>query len=157
MKYYSLCMLLMSDFAKPCYGTAVPPMEVLGITWSLLGVPKLRCASCLQCRCSVIARVCQDAADQVLLKGFQNGSDKIFHMACKSVLEHGHPQIVYATRFAAQLVLYKLGEAARRKQLAWFHSAAGHEHWQVARGYWFECMAHPSLVYWWTFSIQVAG
>ena len=124
-----------------------------------------RCWVCLNsdahpaCNADVqfIARVCQDAADQVLLKGFQNGSDKIFHMACKSVLEHGHPQIVYATRFAAQLVLYKLGEAARRKQLAWFHSAAGHEHWQVARGYWFECMAHPSLVYWWTFSIQVAG
>lgn len=59
-------------------------------------------------------------------------------MSCHGLLERGHPSIVFATQFAAQLVFYKLGEVARYRQLAWFHGAAGHAHWQGARGYWFE-------------------
>ena len=66
-------------------------------------------------------------------------------MSCHGLLERGHPSIVFATQFAAQLVLYKLGEVARYRQLAWFHGAAGHAHWQGARGYWFESLAHQVL------------
>ena len=44
-----------------------------------------------------IAQDLGDAADQILLTGFHDGSDKILHMACQDLLEHGHPQIVYAT------------------------------------------------------------
>ncbi|DBA80026.1 TPA: hypothetical protein ACH3X2_007524 [Trebouxia sp. C0005] len=61
------------------------------------------------------------------------------------MLERGHPTIVFATQFAAQLVCYKLGGVARYRQLAWFHGAAGHAHWQGARGYWFESLAHQVL------------
>lgn len=85
------------------------------------------------------------ASNQILATGYHDSSDKIFHMSCHGVLVYGHPQVVYATKFAAQLVFYKLGEAARRQQLAWFHSASDHTHWQVARGYWFESMAHQVL------------
>ncbi|KAL3160457.1 hypothetical protein ABBQ32_010775 [Trebouxia sp. C0010 RCD-2024] len=87
----------------------------------------------------------QDASNQILATGYHESSDKIFHMSCHGVLLYGFPQVVYATKFAAQLVFYKLGEAARRQQLAWFHSASDHTHWQVARGYWFESMAHQVL------------
>ena len=87
----------------------------------------------------------QDASIQILDTGYHDSSDKIFHMACDGVLEYSHPKIVYASRFAAQLVFYKLGEAAQQQQLAWFQSAAEHTHWQVARGYWFESMAHKVL------------
>ena len=63
-------------------------------------------------------------------------------MSCHGLLERKHPSIVFATQFAAQLVFYKLGEVARYRQLAWFHGAAGHAHWQGARGYGFESLAH---------------
>lgn len=66
-------------------------------------------------------------------------------MSCHGLLERGHPSIVFATQFAAQLVFYKLGGVARYRQLAWFHGAAGHAHWQGARGYWFESLAHQVL------------
>ena len=39
----------------------------------------------------------------------------------------------------------KLGEVAWYRQLAWFHSAAGHAHWQGASGHWFESLAHQVL------------
>lgn len=87
----------------------------------------------------------QDAVDQSLATGFHDGIDKILHMACHNLHEYGAPQIVYATRFAAQLVLHKLGEAARQRRLSYLHSAAGHAHSQVARGYWFEKTAHQAL------------
>ncbi len=87
----------------------------------------------------------QDASLRILETGYHDSSDKIFHMACDDVLEQAHPNIKYASKFAAQLVFYKLGEAARQQQLAWFESAAEHTHRQVARGYWFECMAHKVL------------
>ena len=51
-------------------------------------------------------------------------------------------------QFAAQLVFYKLGEVARYRQLAWFRGAAGHAHWQGARGYWFERLAHQVFGKW---------
>ena len=60
----------------------------------------------------------QDASNQILANGYHESSDKIFHMSCDGVLDHGYTQIVYATKFAAQLVFYKLGEAARQQQLA---------------------------------------
>ncbi|DBB00231.1 TPA: hypothetical protein ACH3X1_014060 [Trebouxia sp. C0004] len=87
----------------------------------------------------------QDTVNQILTVGYHNGSDSLFHMSCHGLLERGHPSIVFATQFAAQLVLYKLGEVARYRQLAWFHGAAGHAHWQGARGYWFESLAHQVL------------
>jgi len=93
----------------------------------------------------MILQALQDASNQILATGYHDSSDKIFHMTCDGVLEYGHPQVVYATKFAAQLVFYKLGEAARRQQLAWFRSASDHAHWQVARGYWFESMTHQVL------------
>ena len=65
----------------------------------------------------MILQALQDASNQILATGYHDSSDKIFHMSCHGVLEYGHPQVVYATRFAAQLVSYKLGEAARRQQL----------------------------------------
>ncbi|DBB14525.1 TPA: hypothetical protein ACH3X3_004805 [Trebouxia sp. C0006] len=87
----------------------------------------------------------QDTVNQILTVGYHNGSDSLFHMSCHGLLERGHPSIVFATQFAAHLVLYKLGEVARYRQLAWFHGAAGHAHWQGARGYWFESLAHQVL------------
>lgn len=93
----------------------------------------------------LLLQALQDASNQILATGYRESSDKIFHMSCHGVLVYGFPQVVYATKFAAQLVFYKLGEAARRQQLAWFHSASDHTHWQVARGYWFESMAHQVL------------
>lgn len=93
----------------------------------------------------MILQALQDASNQILATGYHASSDKIFHMSCHGVLVYGYPQVVYATKFAAQLVFYKPGEAARRQQLAWFHSASDHTHWQVARGYWFESMAHQVL------------
>ena len=87
----------------------------------------------------------QDTVNQILTVGYHNGIDSLFHMSCHGLLERGHPSIVFATQFAAQLVLYKLGEVARYRQLAWFHGAAGHAHWQGARGYWFESLAHQVL------------
>ena len=87
----------------------------------------------------------QDTVNQILTVGYHNGSDSLFHMSCHGLLEHGHPDIVFATQFAAQLVFYKLGEVARYRQLAWFHGAASHAHWQGARGYWFERLAHQVL------------
>ncbi|DBA75751.1 TPA: hypothetical protein ACH3X1_010162 [Trebouxia sp. C0004] len=93
----------------------------------------------------MILQALQDTSNQILATGYHESSDKIFHMTCHGVLVYGYPQVVYATKFAAQLVFYKLGEAARRQQLAWFHSASDHTHWQVARGYWFESMAHQVL------------
>ena len=59
----------------------------------------------------------QDASIQILDTGYDDSSDKIFHMACDGVLEYSYPKIVYASRFAAQLVFYKLGEAAQQQQL----------------------------------------
>ncbi|KAL3159354.1 hypothetical protein ABBQ32_14138 [Trebouxia sp. C0010 RCD-2024] len=99
----------------------------------------------------------QDASNQILATGYHESSDKIFHMSCHGVLLYGFPQVVYATQFAAQLVFYKLGEAARRQQLAWFHSASDHTHWQVARGYWFESMAHQVLSNGGDFSFRLLG
>ena len=58
------------------------------------------------------------------------------------LLERGHPSIVFATQFAAQLLFYKLGEVTRYRQLAWLHGAASHE---GARGHWFERLAHQLL------------
>ena len=87
----------------------------------------------------------QNASNQILATGYHASSDKIFHMSCHGVLENGYPQIVYATQLAAQLVFYKLGEAARRQKLAWFHSGSHRTHWQVARGYWFKSMAYQAL------------
>ncbi|DBA81807.1 TPA: hypothetical protein ACH3X1_007534 [Trebouxia sp. C0004] len=48
-------------------------------------------------------------------------------------------------QFAAQLVFYKLGEAAQRQQPAWYQNASDHAHWQVARGYRFESVTHQVL------------
>ncbi|DBA86734.1 TPA: hypothetical protein ACH3X2_005425 [Trebouxia sp. C0005] len=87
----------------------------------------------------------QDTVQQILTVGYHNGSDSLFHMSCHGMLERGHPTIVFATQFAAQLVCYKLGGVARYRQLAWFHGAAGHAHWHGARGYWFESLAHQVL------------
>ena len=97
------------------------------------------------------------ASNQILATGYHESSDKIFHMSCPGVLAHGYPQVVYASKFAAQLVFYKLGEAARRQQLAWFHSASDHTHWQVARGYWFESVAHQVLSMGGNFSFRLLG
>ena len=66
----------------------------------------------------VILQGLQDASSQILATGYHDSSDKFFHKSCPGVLKYGLPQIVYATKFAAQLVFYKLGEAARRQQLA---------------------------------------
>ena len=93
----------------------------------------------------MILQALQEAPYQILAIGYHDSSDKIFHMSCHGVLEYGHPQVVYATQFAAQLVFYKLGEAARRQQLAWYHSASDQAHWQVARDYWFESVMHKVL------------
>ncbi|KAL0026287.1 hypothetical protein WJX77_008360 [Trebouxia sp. C0004] len=80
----------------------------------------------------------QDAVDQSLATGYHDGIEKILHTACQKLIEYGHPQIVCPTRFAAKLVFHTLGEAAWQRQLPVIHSAPGHAHWQVARGYWFE-------------------
>ena len=88
----------------------------------------------------------QDTVRQILTVGYHNGSDSLFHMSCHGLLERTHPSIVFATQFAAQVVFYKLEIVARYRQLAWFHGAAGHAHWQGARGYWFESLAHQVLV-----------
>ena len=87
----------------------------------------------------------QDTVNQTLTVGYHNGSDSLFHMSCHGLLERKHPSIVFATQFAAQLVFYKLGGDARYRQLACFHGAACHAHWQGARGYWFESLAHQVL------------
>ena len=93
----------------------------------------------------MILQALQDVSNQILATGYHESNDKLFHMSCHGVLVYGYPQVVYATKFAAQLVFYKLKEAAQRQQLAWFHSASDHTHWQVVRGYWFESMAHQVL------------
>ena len=82
----------------------------------------------------------QETVNQIPTVGYHNGSESLFHMSCHGLL--GHPSIVFATQFAAQLVFYKLGEVTRYRQLAWLHGAAGHE---GARGYWIERMAHQVL------------
>lgn len=87
----------------------------------------------------------QDSVSQILTMGYHNGSDSLFHMSCHGLLERGHPCIVFATQFVAQLVYYKLGGVAKLRQLTWFRSAAGHAHCQGARGYWFESLAHQVL------------
>ena len=87
----------------------------------------------------------QDTVNQILTVGHHNGSNSLFHMSCHGLLERGHPSIVFATQFAAQLVSYKIGEVARYRQLACFHGTASHAHRQGARGYWFESLAHQVL------------
>ncbi|DBB01050.1 TPA: hypothetical protein ACH3X1_000950 [Trebouxia sp. C0004] len=67
----------------------------------------------------------QDTVNQILTVGYHNGSESLFHMSCHGLLERGHPNIVFVTQFAAQLVFYKLGGVTRYWQLAWFHGAAG--------------------------------
>ncbi|KAL3132928.1 hypothetical protein ABBQ38_006842 [Trebouxia sp. C0009 RCD-2024] len=87
----------------------------------------------------------QDTVNQIRTVGYQNGSESIFHMLRHDLFEHGHPRIVFATQFAAQVVFYKLGQVARYRQLDYFDGAAAHAHWQGARGYWFEKLAHQVL------------
>lgn len=77
--------------------------------------------------------------------GYLSGSEALFHMSCHGLLEQGHPSIVFASQFAAQLVFYQLGEVARFRQLAWFQGAANHAHPQGATEYWFENLAHQSM------------
>ena len=90
-------------------------------------------------------QVLQQPMPQILTEGFHNGSDSPFHKSCYGLVEVGHPNIVYATQFAAQLVSYKLGEAARHQQLSWLHSIVGHALWQGASGYWFKALANKVL------------
>ena len=99
----------------------------------------------------------RDTVIQILTVGFLDGSDSLFHMSCHRLLEHGHPSIVFATQFAAQLVFHKLGEVHRHQQHAWFHGAAGHAHWQGARGYWFESLAHQVLANGGEYTFRLVG
>ncbi len=99
----------------------------------------------------------QDTVNLILTEGYHNGSDSLFHMSCHGLLEKQHPRIVFATQLAAQLVCYKLGGVARSRQLAWFQGAAGHAHWQGARGYWFESLAHQALANGGTHTFRLVG
>lgn len=104
-----------------------------------------------------LAQDVQDIALQIWQEGYHNASDLLFHLIPQpedKVSKLSMPQVMCASRFAAQLVTHKLGAAAGRHLLSWLGSSPP---WQAARRYWLERLTHEALSEGGDFAFRLVG